>query len=181
VPEYFAYLHSIEGKAEYFDGVICDMTGGSPNHSLITMNCGIAMGRRLDVNTCRVYSGDLHVGIDLANSYVFPDLTVACGQLELSASDPNVAKNPQVIVEVLSASTMERDRTGKLIRYMQIPSLREYLLIEQSRPRVDVCFINANGLWDLETVEGLDNQAHIRSLGIAISMAEIYGFVTFAD
>lgn len=179
VPEYFAYLDSIEGKAEYFDGVIYDKAGGSPSHSLITMNCGIAIGRQLDVNVCQVYSSDLLVGIDLANTYVFPDLTVACGELELSRSDANVAKNPQVIVEVLSPSTMERDRLSKLIRYMQIPSLREYLMIEQIKPHVDCCFINEQGVWDLETIEGLDGHIQLRSLGISIAMAHIYGAVKF--
>ncbi len=179
VEEYFTYLESIEGKAEYLDGVIYDMAGSSPNHSLITMNCGIAIGKQLDVNTCRVYSNDLHVGIDLANSYVFPDLTVACGDLELSTSNPNIAKNPQVIVEVLSASTLDIDRTSKLIRYMQIPTLREYMLVEQDKPQVDVCFINAQGVWDFERIEGLEGEIQIRSLSISVSMSEIYGFVRF--
>ncbi len=177
--EYFAYLESIEGKAEYFDGVIVDMAGSSTNHSLITMNCGIAIGRQLDESDCGVYSNDLLVGLDISNAYVFPDLTIACGKLERAETNHNIAKNPQVIVEVLSPSTIDMDRTSKLIRYMQIPSLREYLLIEQVRPQVDICFINEKGVWDSEKVVGLESTFKIRSLGIEVSMASIYRLVQF--
>jgi Uma2 family endonuclease len=159
--------------------VIVDMAGSSPNHSLITMNCGIAIGRQLDEGDCAVYSGDLLVGMEIANTYVLPDLTIACGNLERSSLNPNVVMNPQVIVEVLSPSTIDRDRTSKLIRYMQIPSLREYLLIEQVKPQVDICFINDRGVWDSETVLGLEGVVKIRSLGIEIGMGSIYRRVGF--
>jgi Uma2 family endonuclease len=172
--EFFAYLESIEGRAEFFNGEILDMAGGSPNHGLITMNCGIAIGSQLEDGNCAAYSNDLLVGIEFANAYVFPDLTVVCGELELTDTHPQIAKNPQVIVEVLSPSTQDRDRTSKLIRYMQIPSLREYLLVEQSKPQVDVCFINERGFWDSETVVGLDGILKIRSLGMEIPLAKIY-------
>lgn len=177
--DYFAYLETIEGKAEYFDGVIVDMAGGSTNHSLITMNCGIAIGRQLDDSNCAVFSPDLHVGLDISNAYVFPDLTIACGKLERAESNPNIAKNPQVIVEVLSPSTIDMDRTSKLIRYMQIPSLREYIIIEQAHPQVDICFINEKGVWDSEKIVGLGATFQIRSLGIQVSMASIYRMVEF--
>jgi hypothetical protein len=62
---------------------------------------------------------------------------------------------------------------------MQIPSLREYILIEQVKPQVDICFINENGVWDSEKVIGLDGIVKIRSLGIEISMASIYRLVEF--
>ncbi len=177
--DYFAYLESIEGKAEYQNGVIYDMAGGSPQHGLITMNCGIAIGSQLKGKNCGVYSPDVLLGVELARSYFFPDLFVACGKLELDQANKNVVKNPQVIVEVLSPSTMDRDRTSKLLRYMQIPSLREYLLVEQHKPLVDVCFINERGVWDSETVRGLEGKVRIRSLGIELAMEDLYRLVEF--
>jgi Uma2 family endonuclease len=177
--EYFAYLDSIEGKAEYYDGVILDMAGSSPNHSLITMNCGIAIGRQLDASDCAVYSPDLLVGLDIAKAYVFPDLTITCGKLALDGSNRNIAKNPQVIVEVLSPSTIDLDRTSKLIRYMQIPSLREYLIVEQAHPQVDICYLDPRGVWDSEKIIGMDGVVKIRSLGIEILMGSIYRMVEF--
>jgi Uma2 family endonuclease len=177
--EFFAYLESIEGKAEFYDGVIVDMAGSSPNHSLITMNVGIAIGQHLVESDCAVYSSDLLVGLEISNAYVFPDLTIACGKREFSESNPNILKNPQVIIEVLSPSTIDLDRTSKLIRYMQIPSLCEYLLVEQARPQVDICFVNEKGVWDSEKVVGLDSFFKIRSLGIEVSMASVYRLVTF--
>ena len=74
---------------------------------------------------------------------------------------------------------MDRDRTSKLLRYMQIPSLREYLLVEQHKPLVDVCFINDRSVWDSETVRGLDGKVRIRSLGIEVAMEDLYRLVEF--
>jgi Uma2 family endonuclease len=177
--DYFACLESIEGKAEYQNGVIYDMAGGSPRHGLITMNCGTAIGSQLKDKNCGVYSPDVLLGVELAHSYFFPDLFVACGKLELDKVNRNAVKNPQVIVEVLSPSTMDRDRTSKLLRYIQIPSLQEYILVEQHKALVDVCFINDRGVWDSETVRGLDAMVKIRSLGIEVAMADIYRLVDF--
>ncbi|MEY3442942.1 MAG: hypothetical protein RLZZ519_1223 [Bacteroidota bacterium] len=177
--DYFAYLESIEGKAEYQNGVIYDMAGGDPEHSRIAANCCAFILSAIKDKKCSSFTSDLQVGIELAESYFFPDVTVICGPLERSKKHTNVVKNPQVIVEVLSPSTMDRDRTSKLLRYMQIPSLQEYILVEQHKPLVDVCFINDRGVWDSETVRGLDGMVKIRSLGIEVAMADIYRLVDF--
>jgi Uma2 family endonuclease len=179
VEEYFAYLNTIEGKAEYDNGIIVDMAGCDPEHSRIAANCGSAIDSQLGDRDCSVFSSDLHIGIELAYSYFFPDVTIICGPLERSSRHKSVVRNPHVIIEVLSTSTSDWDRTGKLIRYMQISTLREYLLIEQAKPQVEVCFINENGVWDYEKVVGMDGNVNIRSLGISVPMAKIYRRVEF--
>jgi hypothetical protein len=45
---------------------------------------------------------------------------------------------PIIIVEVLSSGTRKYDMTAKKIAYLNIPSLQEYLLIEQDRCEVEV-------------------------------------------
>jgi len=44
----------------------------------------------------------------------------------------DVIINPLVIIEVLSDSTRKFDKTGKFELYQRIPSLKEYILIEQT-------------------------------------------------
>ena len=45
--------------------------------------------------------------------------------------------NPTLIVETLSDSTEAYDRGEKFGLYIDIPSLREYVLVTQLRPRVE--------------------------------------------
>lgn len=177
--DYFAYLDTIEGRAEYQGGVIYDMAGGEPDHSRIAGNLNGEIYSRLGDRNCSVFNSDLLVALNLAEAYFFPDLTVVCGPLERSEAYPSAITNPQIIVEVMSPTSVERDRTSKLIRYMQIPSLREYILVDTRRPAVEVIFINDQGHWDWEIVEGLEGSLLLRSMGMSIPMEKIYRLVEF--
>ena len=50
---------------------------------------------------------------------------------------PYALINPTLLVEVLSESTANYDRSNKLYYYSELPSLREYLLIEQDAWKVE--------------------------------------------
>ena len=45
--------------------------------------------------------------------------------------------NPSLVFEVLSPSTRDYDRGGKLAHYRQIPSLTDILLIDEPAPLVE--------------------------------------------
>ena len=65
----------------------------------------------------------------------YPDLFVACRQIDPNVSELNEAK---VIVEVLSPSTEKKDRGSKWIEYQKLAMLQEYLLIDPVKRRVEV-------------------------------------------
>jgi Uma2 family endonuclease len=58
-----------------------------------------------------------------------------------------------LLVEVLSPSTAATDRGDKFVAYRQLPSLREYLLIDPQSRRCDVYRLGADGLWVLHPFE----------------------------
>jgi Uma2 family endonuclease len=49
------------------------------------------------------------------------------------------AETPVILVEVLSKSTRRMDETTKKMAYQAIPTLQEYVLIEQDIVDVEVC------------------------------------------
>jgi Uma2 family endonuclease len=98
---------------------------------------------------------------------------VVCGEMERSDKEQNALTNPLLIIEVLSTSTESYDRGDKFFAYRQIPSLREYILIDQYKPQVDV-YRRKTDLWRISRIEGLDSQLVISSLGIEISLRDIY-------
>jgi Uma2 family endonuclease len=105
-------------------------------------------------------------------------LSIICGPLQFADADDTVI-NPSVLVEVLSPSTEAYDRGQKFLQYRQIPSLREYLLVSQHEPLLELFVRQDNNLWSLREAAGLDARLEIPSLEIAVSLAEIYANVDF--
>jgi Uma2 family endonuclease len=87
--------------------------------------------------------------------------------------------NPQAIAEVLSPSTESYDQGDKFKRYVLIPTLRDYLVVKQTEPQVARFHRRDDDSWLIDSVEGLDAALEIPSLGVTLSMAEIYRDVTF--
>jgi Uma2 family endonuclease len=84
--------------------------------------------------------------------YVYPDVTLVCGAHELAEGTSDVLSNPCVIIEVLSRSTEAYDRGDKWAAYRRIPSLREYVLVSQALPRIEI-FRREGERWHFEVVE----------------------------
>jgi Uma2 family endonuclease len=58
---------------------------------------------------------------------------VVCGKPSFSDTQSGSLLNPVLIIEVLSQSTANYDRSEKFELYRDIPTLRKYLLIEVHR------------------------------------------------
>ena len=100
---------------------------------------------------------------------------VICGEIKASSENKDSALNPILIVEVLSKSTADYDRGDKFFLYRQIPTFREYVLIEQKKHVVDVHFKSVQSdLWKITRYEGLDKVIKLQSLDIEISMENLY-------
>ena len=177
--EYFAYTDGIEGRAEYYDGVIVDMAGGSYEHSVIAGNFIMEIGPTVRARGCRTSTGDIKIAT--GQSYLHPDAAVVCGPPEISDLRKDAVRNPMLLVEVLSRSTADRDRGIKWGYYQTLESLQEYVLVEQHIPQVFVLAKSALGEWVLRTYIGLEAQVHLHSLDIDIPMTGIYHGVEFQE
>jgi Uma2 family endonuclease len=79
---------------------------------------------------------------------------MVCGSIELDPADVSrtTITNPSVIVEVLSRSTEDVDRTDKWRDYQRIPSLQEYVLVSQ-HPRIEIYHRLPSGTWEYRDVD----------------------------
>src|SRR5205823_801681 len=75
---------------------------------------------------CEAYPGGMAVEIDEATTYE-PDALVRCGA-PLPA-DAIKVRDPVIVVEVLSPSSLARDSGAKLADYFRLPSVRHYLIV----------------------------------------------------
>lgn len=181
VAEYLQIEERAECKSEFLDGEIYAMSGGTPNHSLIEGNLVQEFGSALESRPCVRYTSNLRIKIESTGLFTYPDLSVVCGPLQTATDDPNAAVNPTVLVEVLSKSTEAYDRIEKFEHYRQIPSLREYVLVSQYRPRVERYQRQADGAWLWSVISEMDRSVDLPSLGIAVPMARIYARVVFPE
>lgn len=173
--EYLAFEEASPDKHEYERGKIITMTGGSPEHGIISGNMHSAMKVTLKEKgkPCTAINNDVKIYVNRADSYVYSDAFVVCGEMERHHIKSDGIINPILVVEVLSPSTMKYDRGAKYRKYCSLPSFKEYVLIIQDEPVVEVLFRDID-FWRMTTTVGLEKSVRLNSLGIEIPMALIY-------
>jgi Uma2 family endonuclease len=150
-------------------------------HSTIALNFGAELRSALRGKPRQPYESNLRVLTPESRRYVYPDLSVICGPAEFDPADEqrHTAINPTVVVEVLSPSTEQYDRTAKFDRYREIGTLREYVLVAQEQPRVETFRRGEDGAWRFDVAVGLHATVRLGSIGVEIRLAEIYDRITF--
>lgn len=141
--EYLAWERTQPTKHEFFNGEAFAMAGGSPRHNAL---CGrIIAAASAAFPACVVLTSDQRVTVANQGRYVYPDVTIVCGALEMAAGD--VLANPTILVEVLSATTEQYDRGLKWEGYQRIASLADYVLVSQLEPRIEHYQRATDGRW----------------------------------
>jgi Uma2 family endonuclease len=149
--EYLAWEREQLDKHEFFLGEVFAMAGGSPRHNELCTTVASALRTALRPRGCHVLSSDQRVSFMSRTRYVYPDLSVICGALELEAND--VLLNPQILVEVLSSSTEQYDRGLKWDGYQRLASLSDYVLVSQREPRIEHFQRASDGSWTYRASE----------------------------
>lgn len=179
VEHYLELEEKAETKSEYLSGQIFAMSGGSPRHSRIAANLIRRLGNALDAEPCEIFTSDLRVTIMPTGLKTYPDVTVTCGEPYFHPLDTNSLINPMVLFEVLSPSTEGYDRGEKWANYRQLESLQEYVLVSQHTPLVEVYARQEDGSWKFTATNKMDGKISLPSLGMTLSLAEVYEKIDF--
>lgn len=174
VAEYFALEDASSTKHELVNGQIFAMSGASYRHNRIAMNVAISLGTQLRGSGCRPVGSDQRIHVLATDLDTYPDVSVVCGEAQKSPADRHAIVNPTVLVEVLSPSTESYDRGAKWVHYQQIPSLREYLLVSSSEPRLERFFRGDDGGWRYELVDGAAGALKLSACAATVAIAEVY-------
>lgn len=164
-------------KSEYVGGNIISIAGASPKHNKILSNVIGEVNSFLKGKPCNIYPSDLRVLVKSKDSYFYPDATIICGELELSDDFKDTVKNPMVIFEILSPSTMDYDLGRKFFYYMQIESFKEYITIDTAITQVRINRKQANGAWLFEEYHAIEDIFVIESIGLTINLQDVYSDV----
>lgn len=174
IDEYLAGEKDSPVKHEYIDGVVCAMAGASDRHNRIAGNIYNRLDDHLGDDPCEPFISDMKVWADKV--FYYPDVVVAC---DGANADPYYRKQPRLIVEVTSPSTENIDRSEKLLAYRQIKSLKEYVMVSQDAVRIDVFRRLRGDRWQSEILTELEQELRLDSVGLTLSVADVYRRVKF--
>jgi len=167
-------------KHEYIKGKIRAMAGAGYLHNLICANLTIEIGSQLRGKSCSVVGSDQRLQILSGSAFTYPDLTVVCGKPEFNEEKkPDTLLNPTLLVEVLSPTTGQYDRSDKFMLYRQVPSLRQYLTLDSRSVHAELYTLDELGRWVLTETRDLAAVLDLASIGCQVPLAEAYAGVTF--
>ena len=182
VEEYLAFEASSPVRHEYDRGLLVKMAGGTVRHSQIKSDLVRELGNQLGPGGCNYFDSDMRVRVR-DDRYVYPDASATCRPPEtVEGHDGTSLANPQAVFEVLSEGSEAYDRGRKFHDYLQIESVRDYVLLAQDRPRMEVISRREpGGDFRLRISEGEAEAAEVPSLGVSLRLAEVYRQVRFED
>jgi Uma2 family endonuclease len=105
---------------------------------------------------------------------------VVCGALAFDDQAQEVLIHPTVLIAVRSPSTEACDRGEKFRRSRTwLPTCTDSVLVAQDQPVIEHYPRGDDGLWTLRTLEGLEAQLHLNTIGCTVTLAEVYARVVF--
>jgi Uma2 family endonuclease len=169
---FLAWEDRQEGKHEFDGHGIIQLTGGTLAHQRIVFNlCATLLGLLGDRALTVVQEMRLRIGARVR----YPDVVVCAGPL---AQTTRTLDDALVIFEVLSDDTATTDRVDKLIDYAAVPSLRCYVLLEQTAIAATLFQREPRGVWIASP--HTDGALMLPGLDLDLPLAELYRGLSFA-
>ena len=177
--QYLAMEERSDTKSEFYRGEIFAMAGASSNHNLLVSNTITSLNQFFRGKPCLVYPSDMRLWIRKNDLATYPDVMVVCGRPLFYEGRTDTVTNPIVIVEVLSESTRDYDRGFKFELYRAIESLRDYVLVDQTKIHVEHHHRMDDGRWVLEEFSEPDATLTLESISFTVRIGELYEKVDF--
>jgi Uma2 family endonuclease len=177
--EYLEHETLAAEKHEYYNGEIVPMAGASINHNRIVRNIVVALSIAFKAAAYEVFSTDLRLWVPARNTYTYPDVLVVAGPPLHHDERSDTVTNPVMLLEVLSDTTSHYDRGEKFVGYRTLPSLRDYLLVDQSRCLVEQFARVEQNKWLLTEYHEMEQVVELSFEPIRLALRDIYERVEF--
>ncbi len=163
-------------KHEFIDGEVYAMARASEIHNFLSGNIYTELKAQLKGTPCRAFIADMKVKV--AHDFFYPDVMVVCQQDDTTKKSDYYQQAPVMVIEVLSKSTRRFDKTAKRLKYLQIPTLEEYVLIEQAIGEIEV--FRKKEHWQ-SSYYYLGDTITFESIGVSVPVEDIYYQVNNED
>lgn len=169
--EYLDQEDQASVRHEYVDGIVFAMVVAKRRHNLVVGN--VFHRARIAARSsphCQVFSSDMKLYVQSRNSIYYPDVMATC---DPDDRDERYVTRPCFIVEVLSPSTSGIDRREKRLSYEALTSLREYLVVDQDRMRVEL-HRKEQDQWQGLLLRQPNDVVRSSCLGLQLTLADLY-------
>lgn len=176
--EYLMLEERATRRSEFYFGEIFAMAGAIRRHTVISTNVAANLHGQLRRRPCEVYQNDMRVKIH-KNFYTYPDVVVVCGEPKIERRGGENLLNPTVLIEVLSPSTEQFDRSEKAKNYRTIESLQELILISQHKSNIEHYARQSTGAWLISEITDAQTVLKLDSIECRLDLADVYEKVEF--
>ena len=159
-------------RYELIGGEVFDMTPAPrPSHQTVANRLSLYFNLYLRGKKCQLFQAPTDVVLS-DYDVVQPDLFVVCRPEQVR--DTHIADAPALVIEILSPSTRQRDRTFKRKLYARSGVL-EYWLVDGDLGEVEVLLLGEDGLYKVaESFVPGDTLTSPSFPGLEIPSAEVF-------
>jgi len=174
IEEYLEMEQSSIEKHEYYKGEIFAMSGAKMPHNSISKNLLGTLFTKLKGKKCQPYGSDVRIHIESNTLFAYPDISIICDEVITRNNDDFNVLNPVAIIEILSQSTKNYDRGEKFKLYRDIPTLKEYILIDSESIHIETFRLNEKNHWELEEYNFVTEELYVKGINEKILITDIY-------
>jgi Uma2 family endonuclease len=175
--DFLTWAEHQDGRYEYDGFQPVAMTGGTNAHGMISRNLHGQLYNLLRGRPCQALPSEGGAVATIDNKLRFPDAAVTCSPV---VATDRLIPNPIIIFEVLSDTSTHNDTIVKKREYQAVPSIRRYILIDQTQIAVTTHWRPAEGPWMTDPPQGAGATLELPEIGIALAVADVYERVTFS-
>ncbi|MGB1121347.1 MAG: Uma2 family endonuclease, partial [Saprospiraceae bacterium] len=175
IEEYFEMEETAAFKSEFRNGKILPMAAGTISHNRLKITISsLLFMLALQMKNFEAFDSDQKIYLPEYAHSVYADASVVVGEPKMYKDGNHAILNPTLVIEVLSNSTSNYDRSAKFRKYQTLESFQEYVLIDQEMPVIDVLTKQGERDWRMKTCIGLEDEVNFESINVTLKMADIY-------
>lgn len=179
VEEYVEFEERSDVRHEFVNSQLIPMPGTTRIHNTICINLALLLRLLLKKGAFDIFQENVKVQIAPGKDYTYPDIVVTNDPIDLEGGDAYFIKHPCVIIEVISKNSRIEDSVDKFIRYKNIESLQNYLLVDSEKSWVELRYKTALGEWEANTYFLSDEKFPVPILGLELNFSDVYEGVNF--
>ena len=179
VEEYIEFEERSEIRHEFIENQLIPMPGTTRIHNTICLNLAMLLRLLLKKGAFQIFQENVKVQIASGKDYTYPDIVITNNPIDLTGDDAYFIKHPCTIIEVISKTSRIDDSADKFIRYKNIASLQNYILVDSEKAWVEVRYKTPEGEWEANTYFMSDEKFPIPALGLELKLEDVYEGVSF--
>jgi Uma2 family endonuclease len=170
IEQFGAWLQRQERKHELVRGIPRMLPWVKRNHNRVAINLVRELSQQLDPDRFEIASGELAVRTG-EDSIRYPDVMV---ERAGAPGEERYTKEPVLLFEILSSSTMHTDFGDKRHEYQALESLRAYVILAQNEPRIWLWQRGDDGAWPADPEQLAEGSLKLPAVGVELDIAAIY-------